>query len=118
MTKPLKIILFFVFLGLFSSPSLFADRLDYRYQKAFKVQRLSLSEGLSQSVVTDIIQDSEGYVWIATEDGLNRFDSYDFKIFRHDHKNRNSLHENWIISLVEEPGFGIWVGTYSGLSFL
>lgn len=95
----------------------FASIQDYRYQKAFKVQRLSLSDGLSQSVVKDVIQDSDGYVWLATEDGLNRFDSYEFKTFRHDHKNNKSLHENWVISLIEEPGYGIWVGTVSGLSF-
>jgi len=94
-----------------------ANPQDYRYQKAFKVQRISLSQGLSQSVVNDVIQDSDGYIWLATEDGLNRFDSYEFKIFRHDHKNNQSLHENWVISLVEEPGFGIWVGTVAGLSF-
>lgn len=94
-----------------------ANLQDYRYQKAFKVQRLSLSDGLSQSVVNDVIQDSDGYVWLATEDGLNRFDSYEFKTFRHDHRNNKSLHENWVISLIEEPGHGIWVGTVSGLSF-
>lgn len=94
-----------------------ANPQDYRYQKAFKVQRLSLAEGLSQSVVNDVIQDSDGYIWLATEDGLNRFDSYDFKVYRHDHKNPNSLHENWVVSLLEEPNFGIWVGTNAGLSF-
>ncbi len=90
---------------------------DYRYQKAFKVQHLSLSDGLSQSVVNSVIQDSDGYIWLATEDGLNRFDSYEFKTFRHDHRKDDSLHENWVISLIEEPGYGIWVGTVSGLSF-
>jgi len=95
-----------------------ANPQDYRYQKAFKVQRVSLSEGLSQSVVNDVIQDNDGYIWLATEDGLNRFDSYEFKVYRHDHKNPKSLHENWVVSLIEEPGFGIWVGTVAGLSFL
>ena len=94
-----------------------ANTRDYRYQKAFKVQRLSLTEGLSQSAVQDVIQDQDGYIWMATEDGLNRFDSYEFKVYRHDHRNKNSLHENWVISLLEEPGVGIWVGTVAGLSF-
>ncbi len=98
-------------------PVAFASIQDFRYQKAFKVQRLSLSDGLSQSVVNDVIQDRSGYIWLATEDGLNRFDSYEFKTFRHDHRNNNSLHENWVTSLVEEPGYGLWVGTVSGLSF-
>ena len=42
-------------------------------KKHFKVQRLSLAEGLSQSSVADIIQDQDGYIWLATQDGLNRF---------------------------------------------
>ena len=64
---------------------------DYRYRKAFKVQRLSLEQGLASSVVQDIIQDQQGYIWVATEDGLSRFDSYEFKNYRHDHKNKFSL---------------------------
>ncbi len=97
--------------------NVYSNQQDYRYQKEFKVQRLSIEEGLSQSVVSEIIQDSNGYIWLATEDGLNRFDSYEFKIFRHDHKINSSLHENWVISLVEETDYGIWIGTVSGLSF-
>jgi len=91
---------------------------DYRYRKAFKVQRLSLEQGLASSVVQDIIQDQQGYIWVATEDGLSRFDSYEFKNYRHDHKNKFSLHENWLVSLAEEPGKGVWVGTVSGVTFL
>ncbi|MBV1909268.1 MAG: hypothetical protein KUG78_08090 [Kangiellaceae bacterium] len=103
---------------LFSSHFTLANVQDYRYSKAFKVQKLSIEDGLSQSVAQDIIQDENGYIWIATEDGLNRFDSYEFKTYRHDHKDITSLHENWTISLAEEPGKGIWVGTVSGLTFL
>lgn len=91
---------------------------DYRYRKAFKVQRLSIEQGLSASVVQDIIQDKDGYIWVATEDGINRYDSYEFKIFRQDHKDKQSLHENWTLSLAEQPGKGIWVGTVSGVTFL
>lgn len=91
---------------------------DYRYRKAFKVQRLSLEQGLASSVVQDIIQDQQGFIWVATEDGLSRFDSYEFKNYRHDHKNKFSLHENWLVSLAEEPGRGIWIGTVSGVTFL
>lgn len=101
---------------LFSS-SLLANDYDYRYQKSFRVQALSIEDGLSQSVVNDIIQDFEGYIWVATEDGLNRFDGYEFKIFEHKHNDLNSLHENLVYSLFEEPGKGLWIGTQKGLSF-
>ncbi|WP_444998357.1 ligand-binding sensor domain-containing protein [Aliikangiella sp. IMCC44359] len=93
-----------------------ANSLDHRFQKAFQVQRLSLEQGLSQSVVNSIIQDSQGYFWIGTEDGLNRFDGYEFTIFEHQHSNPKSLHDNFIYSIAEQPGLGIWVGTQNGLS--
>lgn len=95
----------------------FANPTDYRYEKSFRVQRINMEQGLSQSVVSDIIQDREGYVWLATEDGLNRFDGYDFKVFRHDYLDEGSIHENWTIKLLEEPGLGIWVGTAAGITF-
>lgn len=91
--------------------------IDYRYQKAFKVQNLSITDGLSQSVIKAIIQDQDGYIWLGSEDGLNRYDSYEFTIFRHDFDDSSSLHENWVISLHEDPGNGIWVGTVAGLSY-
>jgi ligand-binding sensor domain-containing protein/GGDEF domain-containing protein len=94
-----------------------ANSLDYRYQKAFQVQSLSIEQGLSQSVVNDIIQDNDGFIWIATEDGLNRFDGYQFKIFQQDHEDPLSLHDNLIHSLLEVPGEGIWVGTQNGVTY-
>ena len=95
-----------------------ANELDHRFQYGFKVQKLSIEQGLSQSVVYDTIQDSQGYIWIATESGLNRFDGYNFKIFEHIHSDPHSLHENLIYTLLEEPGIGLWIGTQNGLSFL
>ena len=91
--------------------------IDYRYQKAFKVQNLSITDGLSQSVIKAVIQDQDGYIWLGSEDGLNRYDSYGFTVFRHDFDDPSSLHENWVISLHEDPGNGIWVGTVAGLSY-
>jgi len=105
------------YLALFCSVICQANNIDYRYSKAFAVQKLSIEDGLSQSVVNDIIQDQQGYIWLATEDGLNRFDSYEFEIFQHDEQDEHSLHENLVLSLLEEPGKGIWIGTGVGLSF-
>ncbi|MDQ7051193.1 MAG: two-component regulator propeller domain-containing protein [Enterobacterales bacterium] len=109
-------LVWWVLLCIVGSSLVIANEFDYRYKKTFKVQRLSLKEGLSQSTVQTIIQDQDGYIWLGTEDGLNRFDSYEFKIYRNDLRNANSLHENSVISLLEDPEKGIWVGTVSGLS--
>ena len=56
-----------------------------------RFERLSLEEGLSQSIVESIVQDETGFMWFATEDGLNRYDGYDFAIYRSQAGNPNSL---------------------------
>jgi len=112
------LVLRFIVFCLFLFQTVKANQLDYRYTKAFDIQKLSLDEGLSQSVVNQIVQDSNGFIWLATEDGLNRFDGYDFLVYQHDHKRPNSLHENWVVSLEVVPNEGLWLGTVSGLSYM
>ena len=77
------------------------------------VQRYSLEEGLSQQAVNAIVQDSEGFMWFGTEDGLNRFDGYEFRQLRHDRGDVHSLHNGWISSLVAGED-GLWISTDGG----
>jgi ligand-binding sensor domain-containing protein/signal transduction histidine kinase len=77
---------------------------------------LSIDDGLSQSTVHSIVQDSEGYMWFGTEDGLNRYDGYRFTIFRHDPRDSTSLPDNSIKSLSVGKTGTLWVGTKKGLS--
>jgi ligand-binding sensor domain-containing protein/DNA-binding CsgD family transcriptional regulator len=74
-------------------------------------QRLSIEHGLSQSVVTCMIQDSNGFLWFGTQDGLNRYDGYSFKFFCHDPEDPNSLSESVIDCLFEDKSGNIWIGT-------
>lgn len=78
--------------------------------------RFGLSEGLSQSTVNCIFQDSYGFLWIGTEDGLNRFDGYRFEVFQHDPTQINSISNNVIHSLYEDSDGVLWIGTASGLN--
>lgn len=78
-----------------------------------RFDRLSIEDGLSQSTVETIVQDHLGFIWIGTEDGLNRFDGYNFTIFKHDPDNPSSISSNNIWCLfVDSNGF-LWVGTFS-----
>ena len=52
------------------------------YGKNIRFEQVSLEEGLSQSVVNVILQDKKGFLWVGTDDGLNRYDGYNFKIFK------------------------------------
>jgi len=77
------------------------------------VQRYSLEEGLSQQDVNVITQDEQGFMWFGTEDGLNRFDGYEFRQLRHDRADPNSISNGWISSLVPSDD-GLWIATDGG----
>ena len=74
------------------------------------------TQGLSQSSVNAITQDNEGFIWIATDDGLNRFDGLNFTIFKNQANNINSLSNNFINDLwVDKTGL-IWIATNKGIN--
>lgn len=77
---------------------------------------ISIEDGLTQATVEDMIQDKKGYIWIATNDGLNRYNGNEFKAFRHEKNNENSIVNNYVVELAEDLEGNIWVGTISGLS--
>lgn len=73
-------------------------------------------QGLSSNSVMRLLQDRQGFVWIGTNDGLNRFDGYKFTIFRHNPDDPGTLSDNWIDALCEDRQGNLWVGTISGLN--
>jgi len=77
------------------------------------VDEISVEEGLSESTITDILQDQRGFLWIGTQDGLNRYNGYDFDIFRSDTKDSSSISGNHITSLFEDSAGFIWVHIFS-----
>lgn len=68
-----------------------------------RVVRISLNEGLSQGTVNSILQDSQGYIWLGTQDGLNRLNGYDIKVYAFDPENPDTLPNNAINDLYESP---------------
>ena len=81
---------------------------------SLRFEHLGVENGLSQSVVSVILQDKMGFMWFGTEDGLNRFDGYDIKIFRPDPDDPNSLNDRWITALCEDSQGYLWIGTRFG----
>lgn len=79
-----------------------------------RVERLGAAHGLSQNSVNDVALDSQGFLWIATFDGLNRFDGYNFKHFTHHPDSTSGLSSSVITALhVDRKGI-LWIGTRSG----
>src|SRR5260221_2542770 len=66
--------------------------------------------GLSNNFVRKIVQDKTGYLWIGTTNGLNRFDGYSFKIFKHNPHDENSIADNVITALAVDKLNRIWIG--------
>lgn len=88
----------------------------YSQKEEIKFERISTHEGLSEGVIMSIIQDRKGFMWFATYDGLNRYDGNEFKIFKNNQKDTNSLSNNTIRAIYEECDGVLWVGTYDGLN--
>jgi two-component system sensor histidine kinase ChiS len=78
-------------------------------------QHISVNDGLSDSRITSIVQDHKGFMWFGTHEGLNRYDGYEFKIFKHDPKDSTSIPSDFIHSLTILKDSSLWVGTNNGM---
>lgn len=76
-------------------------------------ESITIEHGLSQGMIFDILQTRDGFLWVATKDGLNRFDGYNFKVFSNDPYDSLSLSENTVTALFEDSRGWLWVGTES-----
>ena len=83
--------------------------------QSIPLKSLTVENGLSNNKVNTVIQDQTGFIWFGTDDGLNRYDGYSFKIFRHDPEDSNSISDNCIWSLTEDKKGNIWIGTKAGV---
>jgi signal transduction histidine kinase/CheY-like chemotaxis protein/AraC-like DNA-binding protein/ligand-binding sensor domain-containing protein len=80
-------------------------------QQNIKVEILSTDDGLSQGMVYDILQDTEGFLWIGTKDGLNRYDGYQFEVFTNDPDDPWSISGNTVTLIFEDSKGRIWAAT-------
>lgn len=88
------------------------------FSQEYPVKFLDISNGLSNNSVTTLFQDSEGYMWFGTYDGLNRYDGYNFKVFRSKFNDEKALAFNTIYDIEGDSKQNIWVGGSKGVSVL
>jgi signal transduction histidine kinase/ligand-binding sensor domain-containing protein len=81
-----------------------------------QIQHLTVKDGLSQSSPYHMLKDSRGFLWLGTQDGVNRFDGYRFRIYKPDARKPHSLKGVNIAGIVEDKKGNIWVGTEEGLN--
>jgi ligand-binding sensor domain-containing protein/serine phosphatase RsbU (regulator of sigma subunit) len=103
----MRIILVFVFLVIIIGKTSAGD---------YKISHYSVKQGLSQSVIHSIFQDSRGFIWVGTQDGLNRFDGYKFISYQHNPSDTSTLSDSWIYSVAEDRDGNLWIGTRRGLN--
>lgn len=77
-------------------------------------RHLTITNGLSQNNVTCILKDSQGFMWFGTVDGLNKYDGYQFTIYRHNPQDNGSLSHNYVHAIFEDSKKRLWVGTADG----
>ncbi len=83
-------------------------------QSSIRFNHLNVKQGLSQGSVTCILQDKKGFIWFGTQDGLNRYDGYSFKVFKNKPSDSTSLSDNFIISIYEDKTGYLYIETQSG----
>ena len=81
-----------------------------------RFERFSSQQGLSEGIVGCSLLDRQGFLWFGTEDGLNRFDGYEFRVFRHRVDDPESLSYSEVKCFAEDGAGNLWVGTFGGLN--
>lgn len=107
-----KIALFTVLITL----SIFSFCQDYRDDRKILFEHITNSDGLSQSTVYSIVQDTMGYMWFATRDGLNRYDGFEFKVYRDRQHDLTSGISQHIRTLFKDSKGNLWIGGNNGIS--
>ena len=75
---------------------------------------LTIADGLSQAAVNSIAQDQHGFMWFGTQEGLNRYDGYEFTTYYHDPAEPSSLSHDWVWTVFVDNAGHLWIGTDGG----
>ena len=84
-------------------------------EPALRFKHIATEHGLSASAVTCIIKDRDGYMWFGTYDGLNKFDGYEFQVYRNASNAPGSISSNAVLAMYEDRKGRLWLGTQTGL---
>ncbi|PKG85110.1 GGDEF domain-containing protein [Colwellia sp. 75C3] len=93
---------------------LFYSSIASAVEPSIRFQHLTIENGLPQNAIYSVFQDSTGFLWLGTQDGLARYDGYNLKIFQHELNNVNSLSHNYITIIIEDRDGNLWLGTRGG----
>jgi signal transduction histidine kinase/ligand-binding sensor domain-containing protein/HPt (histidine-containing phosphotransfer) domain-containing protein/BarA-like signal transduction histidine kinase len=89
---------------------------SYANNARYSFEHFSHEQGLSQLSVKALYNDKQGFIWAGTNDGLNRFDGYEFKVYKNNSDRFDSLSNSDILSIAEDSNESLWIGTQNGLN--
>ena len=102
----------FITVMLLSIRSLFAEIPNFHFEQIPTLSALPNNEILT------LLQDSDGFIWIATKGGLYKYDGYNIKEYRSNLYNPELLSDNWVSALAEDNNKRLYIGTKDGLNIL
>ena len=82
---------------------------NFSAQDDMRFTHISTEKGLSNSDIKKILQDKDGFIWIATSDGLNKYDGINFKVYRKNSRDKTSIQDNVITSLCIDIRGNLWI---------
>ena len=93
---------------------LLSTTLAYPQTEHLSFEHLGTAQGLSQSNVICTLQDSRGFMWFGTREGLNKYNGYSFTVYKNEVGNDHSLSNNFVTDMVEDASGNLWIGTWGG----
>lgn len=103
-----------VFSVIASTLFLFISIVAFPQKRNLKFEHISIRNGLSNSKVRGMLQDQYGFMWFATQDGLNKYDGYNFTIYKNNSADTASLSHNGLREIIEDKQGNIWIATWGG----
>jgi signal transduction histidine kinase/ligand-binding sensor domain-containing protein len=95
----------------------FGNKLLFAQYTNLKFEHITIEDGLSKSTVNCILKDSQGFMWFGTDNGLNKYDGYEFTVYKHNQNDTSSISGNRITCISEDFDGNLWIGTFlSGLN--
>lgn len=98
----------------YASTSLRPEKPAVEEPRNLQFSHITQREGLSQASINAVAQDERGYIWIGTQEGLNRYDGNEMEIFEHDPSDPGSLSNDWVWSVYVDRAGTLWAGTDGG----
>ena len=95
---------------------IFALRFISRGNEGYRFEHLTVEDGLSRNTVVAIVQDKYGYMWFATWNGLNRYNGYEFEVFKTDLTDSLSISTNRVEMLALDDSLNVWARTFDGIN--